>query len=106
MVFRKDRDDGGTSSGGVAFIGRKSLACHTVQLQTIVDDVAIQTIIFNRLIKLCSLYIPPDQLSSSDIDGVVDQLPQPFILLADFNAHIALWRWNCTDARGRLIKTF
>lgn len=107
MVFRKDRAGGGTSSGGVAIIARKSLACHPIQLQTVLEAIAIRTIIFNRLITVCSIYIPPDfQLSSSDFEGLVDQLPEPFILIGDLNAHNTLWGSHRTDARGRLIEKF
>ena len=107
LVFRKDRDGCTYSSGGVAIVARKSLACHTIQLNTVLEAVAIRVIIFNRLITVCSLYIPPDyHLLSSEFEALVDQLPEPFIVLGDLNAHNPLWGSSRTDARGRLIEKF
>ena len=34
------------------------------------------------------------------------QLPQPFIMLGDFNAHNILWGSDNTDARGRKVERF
>mgnify|MGYP000919765262 CR=1 FL=1 len=107
LVFRKDRDGCTYSSGGVAIVARKSLACHTIQLNTVLEAVAIRVIIFNRLITVCSLYIPPDyHLLSSEFEALVDQLPEPFIVIGDLNAHNPLWGSSRTDARGRLIEKF
>lgn len=107
MVFRKDRVGCTHSSGGVAIIALKSLACHPISLNTVLEAVAIRTIIFNKLITVCSVYISPDfSLVSSDFEALVDQLPEPYILIGDLNAHNPLWGSSRTDARGRLIEKF
>lgn len=66
MVFRKDRDGGGTSAGGVTIITSKSLACHAINLNGVLEAVAIRTIIFNRLITVCSLCIRPDHGTNAE----------------------------------------
>lgn len=107
MVFRKDRVGCTHSSGGVAIIALKSLACHPISLNTVLEAVAIRTIIFNKLITVCSVYISPDfSLVSSDFEALVDQLPEPYILIGDLNAHNPLWGSSRTDTRGRLIEKF
>lgn len=106
-VFRKDRDGCTHSSGGVALVVQKSIACHEISLQTNLEAVAMRAIIFNKLITVCSLYIPPDyHLQANDFETLVDQLPQPFILMGDFNAHHQLWGSARADTRGRLIEKF
>lgn len=82
------------------------MACHTIKLQTVLEAVAIRTIIFNRLITPSFIYITPGfQLSSSDFDGLVDQLPEPLIMKVT-SMHTTLFGTSRTDSRGRLIETF
>lgn len=106
-VFRKDRDGCMHPSGGVAIIVQKSVACQFLPLQTSLEAVAIRAIIFNKLVTVCSLYIPPDHgLSSMEFETLVDQLPEPYLLVGDCNAHHPLWGSARTDARGRLVEKF
>lgn len=106
-VFRKDRDAFAHSSGGVAIVTRKSIPSQSIRLLTSLEAVAVRVIIFGRLITICSLYIPPDhQLSTSEFESLVNELPEPFILVGDLNAHNKLWGSGRTDARGRLIEHF
>ena len=62
-----------------------------------------------KRITLCSLYLGPSledhlfdglgrarQLDVSDIQGLIDQLPRPFLLMGDFNAKHTMWgNANC-----------
>lgn len=57
-VFRKDRPCTSHASGGVAVIIPRSLACVEVPLNTQLEAVAAR-ILGDRLITVCSLYIPP-----------------------------------------------
>lgn len=107
VIFRKDRTDSLASSGGVAIIAVKSVASQKLQLQTSLEAVAIRAILLNRITTICSLYIPPDQmLDKADFEGLINQLPEPFILTGDFNAHNSLWGDCRCDARGRLIERY
>lgn len=106
-VFRKDRDGCTHSSGGVALVVQKSIACHKISLQTNLEAVAMRAIVFDRLTTVCSLYIPPDHhLQANELESLVDELPYPFILMGDFNAHHQLWGSARVDARGRLLEKF
>ena len=40
------------------------------------------------------------------LEHIQRQLPQPFIMLGDFNAHDILWGSDNTDARGRKVERF
>lgn len=39
-------------------------------------------------------------------ENLISQLPQPYMVLGDFNAHNTLWGDSQCDARGRLIENF
>lgn len=94
-VFRRDRDCYTHSSGGVAIVLQKSVPCSPLQLLTALEAVAVRAILFNRLITVCSLYVPPDyRLSSSEFESLIDELPEPFLLVGDLNAHSELWGLN------------
>lgn len=73
------------SSGGAAIAARKSLACHTLSLNTVLEAAEIHTITFNRLITVCSIYISHySALPSSDFEALGQQLPEPYIFAGDF----------------------
>ncbi|KAM7298788.1 hypothetical protein ISCGN_019357 [Ixodes scapularis] len=59
------------------------------------------------LISICSLYIPPSSsLTLTDLERLADQLPEPYVLLGDFNAHNPLWGSQRVDSRGSVIERF
>jgi len=42
---------------------------------------------------LCSIYIPPSYpVGGNELDELISQLPPPFILIGDMNAHSNIWR--------------
>lgn len=105
IIFRKDREDPVVPSGGVAIIADRSIACQHLKLPTALEAVAIRAVLFNKLITICSVYIPPhQQLHRRDLESLIDELPEPFLVLGDFNAHNVLWGDAHCDARGRLIE--
>ena len=94
-----------TAAGGVAILIRD--APHSpVSLSTTLQAVAVR-ITLHRPITVCSLYVPPSsRLDDLLLEDLVRQLPSPFLLLGDFNAHSPLWG-NCnTDSKGQVIENF
>ena len=66
----------------------------------------MQIFLQNRSLTVCSLYIPPDFPNStlfSDLDSLVAQLPSPFLVLTDANAHHLSWGSVSNTGRGTLI---
>lgn len=103
-ISRKDRTDAARTSGGVAVLTEKSLPVRTIPLRTNLEAVAVQ-ISASRLVTVCSLYLPPSMtVEERELDDLVRQLPQPFLLLGDFNAHNRLWGSGRTDRRGRIVE--
>ena len=105
IIFRKDRDDAMASSGGVAVVVSQGVACTHLPLQTSLEAVAVRAVLLNKLVTICSLYIPPHyQLNKHEFQSLIDELPEPYLVLGDFNAHSSLWGDSRCDARGRLIE--
>lgn len=104
-IFRKDRTSS-HSSGGVAVVVRGDIACTAVPLRSPLEAVAVR-ILADRLITLVSLYLPPDvPIDFYDLQDLLNQLPKPFLILGDFNAHNPLWGSARLDNRGKVIERF
>ena len=67
---------------------RQDISHASIHLQTDLQAVAVQ-IYSKRKYTACSVYIPPGNNLNhdlrNDLDNVIRQLPQPFLLLGDFN---------------------
>ncbi|GFO22632.1 RNA-directed DNA polymerase from mobile element jockey [Plakobranchus ocellatus] len=56
---------------------------------------AAATISLEKTLTVCSLYLPPNsQVSKISLAGLFEQLPKPFLVVGDFNAHSKFWRAN------------
>ena len=93
---------GERAHGGTGIVLTRSVTQKVVQLDTILQACATQ-IFINKWVTLCSLYLEPGlesrlvdragnprQLEVNDLQSLLDQLPQPFILMGDFNAKYTL----------------
>ena len=95
---------GDRAHGGAAIIINKSLECTPLALNTDLQAVALK-IALDREITVCSLYLPPRfNFLYSDIQSLVDELPQPYMILGDFNAHNPLWGGDTLDNAGKIIE--
>ena len=95
---------GDRAKGGAAIIVKKSVQHTSVPLQTPLQAVAVNIISSKRL-TVCSLYLPPDiNYSFEDVKDLINQLPTPYMLLGDYNAHNPLWGGNVLDSKGKIIE--
>ena len=86
-VFNSPPPTGEHAHGGASIIIHNSLQHSPIPLDTPLQAVAL-SVLLNRKISVCSLYIPPSlDFDLHDLQSLVDQLPVPFLLLGDFNAH-------------------
>lgn len=54
---------------------------------------------------MCSIYIPPNHcLKEDELANLIFQLPHPYILVGDFNAHNNLWGSNSTYGKGKIVE--
>ena len=96
--------EGGTPHGGVAIFVKNFASSYRVDLRTNLQAVAVSVKIHRR-VTVCSLYLPPGQaVELEQLQGLIDQLPKPFLLLGDFNAHHPMWYDpRPMDERGKCI---
>lgn len=105
-VVRKDRENASRLSGGVAIIVQGGIPTREIKLNTSLEAVAV-TVLSHKVISICSVYIPPhEHVTLQQLDDLTAQLPEPFLLVGDFNAHCTLWGSEKTDNRGQVIEDF
>ena len=62
-------------------------------------------VILKKPITICSVYLPPrSDISITDIQSLIDELPRPFLLLGDFNADNSFWGDDVLDSVGKIIE--
>ena len=96
--------EGQKPHGGVAIFVKNFASSYRVKLNTSLQAIAVSVKIHKR-ITVCSLYLPPSEpVQLAQLQNLINQLPKPFLLLGDFNAHHPMWYDpRDTDSRGRMI---
>ena len=106
-VFRKDVQTDTVAYGGVLLAVHCSVPSSQVKLRTTLQAVAVRVFLDHRHFTLCSIYLPPGiALPRLELRQLVAELPSPFLLLGDFNAHNTLWGCRGVDTRGRVLERF
>ncbi len=104
--MRKDNQNDNRASGGVAILTSLNYVTTTLNLSTNLQAVAVR-VHTDKLITVCSLYLPPSEtIIQRDLDDLVEQLPTPFIILGDMNAHSMLWGNSNSNRRGEQVEKF
>ena len=94
--------------GGVAIMVNKGLEHSVVDIKTDLQAVAVK-VRLGKLMTVCSIYLPPEDsfsLDPAEFQNLINQLPTPFLVLGDFNAHNPRWGGDRLSPRGRIIETF
>ena len=79
--------DGQRASGGTSIMVKSSVPHSQFDLNSNLQAVAVN-VTLSKKITICSIYLPPsDVLSKNSLVNLIDQLPQPFMLVGDFNGH-------------------
>ncbi|GFN87433.1 RNA-directed DNA polymerase from mobile element jockey [Plakobranchus ocellatus] len=66
---------------------------------------AAATISLEKTLTVCSLYLPPNSpVSKLSLAELFKQLPKPFLVLGDCNAHSTAWGDSRRDGRGRMLE--
>ena len=107
-LYRFDQVGGERRHGGVALYLSNDFTNQQIDLETELQAVDSTTYINGRNIDICTIYISPDYNNNEllqDLNNLVRQFHNPYILLGDFNAHSPVW-WveQAIDARGRIIQ--
>lgn len=103
--YNKNRTNGLRASGGVAIYVKTALPSTQINIITHLEAIAISVHLNESNLNICNLYIPNQtKIEISDIENIIKQLPKPFIILGDFNAHSTIWGSEKTDNRGKIIE--
>src|SRR5436190_2167895 len=102
-VYRKDHFQN-QACGGVVIQTANSLDAKLLQINTTLQAVAITLEVPHKL-TVCCLYIPPAPfvLSRTEVEELFQQLPRPFLLVGDFNAHHNSWGSTSCSPRGNML---
>jgi len=94
--------------GGVALYIHVSCPYNELTVNSTLQVVAATVNVDRRkTVTIASIYIPgATQVTEADLTNIIFQLPRPYILMGDFNAHHTMWGNSSTDRRGRLIENF
>ena len=93
--------------GGVALYIHSSLPYEQLEIDSPHQVIAARIQLSHHSpIAIASIYLPGrEQVTNQSLIRIIQQLPTPFILLGDFNAHHENWGTAPADARGRIIST-
>ncbi len=105
-ILRKDFISTGNARGGVLLAVHNTVHFEQIPLTTNLQAVAAR-VYFDTPITICCIYLhQTDDVTSHNLQQLILQLPQPFIITGDFNAHNTIWGSNTTDQRGRIVESF
>ena len=97
-------DRGNKASGGTSTFIRSDIPFSVITINT-VHQVVCASITLDKAITICNIYFPPNlTLDYDSIQNIILQLPKPFLLLGDFNAHNPIWGSGHFNTKGRLIE--
>ncbi|KAG5894451.1 hypothetical protein JTB14_014898 [Gonioctena quinquepunctata] len=102
-IFRKYINHVIRAKGGVALLIRKDIPHSPLVLNTVLQAVEVR-ILAPITINICSLYLPDANWRKEELEDLISQLPFPFLLVGDMNAHNPLWgslRWK---NRGSILE--
>lgn len=103
--YNKNRHDCTHASGGVAMLINNNLYSKEIPITTNLEAVACKVLIKNQLITICNIYLSNRfELKPDELTGLIAQLPEPKIILGDFNSHNYIWGSEKTDKRGKIIE--
>ncbi|KAI5754247.1 hypothetical protein M8J77_007077 [Diaphorina citri] len=107
-MYRKDYLDGLVACRGVMIMVHRSVYSESISINSPFQVVAVQirSSRLNHVLTICSLYIPPDhRVTQDELSTVIRQLPRPYVICGDFNAHSPVWGGVRTDHNGSQIET-
>jgi endonuclease/exonuclease/phosphatase family metal-dependent hydrolase len=99
--YRLDDLTGNRAHGGVATLVSDRVHASPLPLTTPLQAVAVR-VHAPQPITFCNVYLPEwAPATAPNLLDLVSQLPHPYVLLGDFNAHSPLWGDTMADGSGR-----
>jgi ribonuclease HI len=96
--------DSNRAKHGSALLIRDGIHFKEIDLDSDLSAVAA-TVVLHKKITICSLYLPPStDVTKTKIDKLIRQLPRPYIITGDLNAHSQMWGSRKSTKRGLIIE--
>jgi len=90
--------------GGITILVHTSIPHSIVPITSNLQVQAVR-ISLNYTLTICNIYVPPSSvLDEQSLTSLLQQLPPPFILMGDFNAHHPLWGSSKLNLRGQVVE--
>lgn len=90
---------------GLAVLVRRECTSIRVPLDTQLQAIAFR-VRMSKLYTVCNLYLRPNEgVDSAQLIHLISQLPPPFIVMGDFNAHSRLWGNSDSNRSGRILES-
>ena len=94
------------ATGGATIMIKDGIPHSEVILDSPLQAKAV-TLTSNKHYTICSLYLSPSKVFTlAQLQHLINQLPKPFMLMGDFNAHSVTWGCKDNNNRGNLIENF
>ena len=94
---------GDNATGGATLSDNTSVLFREITLDTDLQAVAVR-VSAKKTLTVCNVYLPPSlDINFSDLEHLIQQLPAPFVLVGDLNAHSPLWGDVRQRSNGRKI---
>ena len=102
--FIESPNDYGGYSSNTAIIIRNDIPFKNFNFLSNIRFTAVKVFI-KKWYTLCSVYLPPNvPLDETDFSAFISRLPEPYIILGDFNGRHTLWNNTVCNTRGRIIE--
>ena len=96
------RDD--ASGSDAALLIRENILFTKIDLNSNVPAVAA-TVTLEKTFTIVSIYLNPNSpVNKESLQALFDQLPRPFLVVGDFNAHSPTWGDPRLDTRGKMVE--
>ena len=94
---------GSINQQGNLILVRKDIPFTPCTLRSSMNVLAVQ-IKLDQLLTICSIYLKPNMpIDQGKLNELISQLPQPFLLLGDFNARNTFWHDTKSNPRGNCV---
>ncbi|KAB0802352.1 hypothetical protein PPYR_04538 [Photinus pyralis] len=105
QIFRNDLalEPGQRSHGGVLVMVRNDVHAKTIPLNTSLQAIAVE-IHTSKKFSLLNIYLPNASWTEAQLMNTISQVPQPVLVVGDFNCHSTLWGCTYTSAKGDLLE--
>lgn len=105
-IFRSDSPGGLRANGGAAILLSEQVPFSRINLNTNFQAVAVR-ITIDQPITVCSVYLPPSlTFDTADLESLLIQLPEPYLICGDINSHSRLWNNQrlSSDVKGKIFE--